>query len=260
MSTSRRGIVEKMKKIACFNNKGGVGKSTIAVQLAHGLSKSDYKVLLIDLDSQNDCSLFLGVDDEGYNKTFFDLIDYRYPAKLEECIIPARNNLYLLPNSRYDLIEKDFHREPRIDVLLEDKLSEVESYDFDYIIIDCSPSRGIINDAILYYVDNLVIPVQLEAASIRGIADIYSYLEDLKVSTSKIKVIVPNMYDQRTNETKENLKQLKAIFKGQDVLSEPVYRRIKIAEATKVGKTIYEYDDTAQKQFYNVLERVANIG
>lgn len=64
------------------------------------------------------------------------------------------------------------------------------------------------------------------------------------------------MFDIRTNETRANLNELKKIFDGQDILTEPIYRRIKIAEAARRGLTIYEYDDTAQKQFYDLLERV----
>lgn len=246
------------KKLAIFNQKGGVGKSTLAVQIAHGLAKAEYKILLVDLDDQNDCSLFLGIDDEEYDKTFFDLIDYRYPEPLKNCLVQARQNLDLLPNSNFDVIEKDFHREPRVDTILEEYLADAENMNYDYIIIDCSPSRGIVNDAILYYADNLIIPVQLEAASIKGIANIFEYLEELKIDSDKIKLIVPNMFDQRTNESKENLQQLKEIFDN-NIVSEPVHRRIRIAEATKVGKTIYEYDSTAEEQFYDVLERVVNI-
>lgn len=248
-----------MKKLASFNLKGGTGKSTIAVQVAHGLAKADYRVLLLDLDSQNDCSLFLGMEEDDYQKTFFDLIDYRHPAPLADCIIQARPNLDLLPNSRYAVIERDFHREPRIDILLEEKLAGLEDFGYDYLIIDCSPSRGVINDAVLYYTDGLIIPVQLEAASIRGIAEIFNYITELKLDPGIIKLVVPNMFDVRTNETRYNLEKLRSIFNGQDILADPIYRRIKIAEATRQGATIYEYDADAEKQFYDLLQRVVAV-
>lgn len=137
-----------MVKIAVINNKGGVGKSTVSVQTAHGLSKLGFKVLLIDLDGQNDSSLFLGLSDEDYNKTIYDLIDKRYPAKIEECIIHARENLDLLPSSHIEEINAEFHREPRLDIILKEKLSGLEQMDYDFVIIDCGPQRTRINDAV----------------------------------------------------------------------------------------------------------------
>jgi len=249
-----------MKKVALYNNKGGVGKSTLAVNIAHALAKINYKVLLIDLDSQNDCSLMLGIDRKKERKTFYDLINPHSEDRLEDCIINARENLDLLPNSKYEVIEKEFNNNAMfLTTLLDEKLADLEEMDYDYVIFDCSPSRSIINSAILFYIDSIFIPVQLEIPAIDGLATIFDYLEDLRLDFAKIKLIIPNMYDSRTNEGKENLKMLKESFEGQDIVTSPVYRRIKITEATKQGKTIFEYDETAQKQLYPVIERVVDI-
>ena len=131
----------KAKKIAIINNKGGVGKSTTSVQLAHGLAKLDFKVLLIDLDGQNDSSLFLGFTEEDYENTFFDLMDPRYPAKLSECIINARENLDLLPNDNIEKINAELHRSSRIDIIMEEILSDLENMDYDFVMFDCGPQR-----------------------------------------------------------------------------------------------------------------------
>jgi chromosome partitioning protein len=248
-----------MKKLAVFNNKGGVGKSTISVQLAHGLALAGYKVLLVDMDNQNDCSLMLGISEDSYKETFFNLIDKRYPAKLEDCVIEARSNLDLLPNSEYDIIKSEFHREPNLNVVMGYALEDAEKMGYDYIIVDCSPEIGRINDAVLYYVDDLIVPVQLEAASIKGVKNIYQYLDRLRISNDKIKLIVPNMMDKRTNESKENLEKLMDAFDGLDIVANPISRRTKITEASNEGKTIYEYDEEAKKQFYDVLRRVSNF-
>ena len=248
-----------MKKFASFNFKGGVGKTTIAVQLSHGLAKADYEVLLIDLDSQNNCSLFLGISEEEWNKTFFDLIDYHQDVSLKDCIISARKNLDLLPSSKYSLIEKDFHREPNINVVMEDTLKEINNYDYDYLIIDCSPTESIVNDAILYYTNHLLVTVRPETGSIAGIKQIYSHLNDLDIDSEKIKLIIPNQVRKRTKEHTENIKKLNNTFENEDMVTKPIYLRTKITEATREGKTIYEYDETAQKQFYDVLRRVISI-
>lgn len=250
-----------MKRVAILNNKGGVGKSTVSVQLSHGLAKLGYKIILVDLDGQNDSSLFLGISESDYKKTFYDLIDKRSQVTLEECIINARPNLDLLPNSHIEEINAEFYRESRIDIILEEKLQGLNDMDYDYVIIDCGPQRTRINDAVLCYVDNIIMPVQVEAASVRACGSIYEYLSDLRLSPDKITLIIPNMYDQRTRDAKENLEFLKEFFDSEDLVTDPINRRIKITEAGKMGKTVFEYDEEAANQFFGVLERlVKKIG
>lgn len=251
-----------MKKIAILNNKGGVGKSTVAVQLSHGLAKLGFKVILLDLDGQNDSSLFLGINDNDYNKTFYDLIEKRSDVTLDDCIIPARENLDLLPNSNIEEINAEFYRESRIDLVLSEKLKGLEKKDYDFIIIDCGPQRTRVNDAVLCYVDNIVMPVQVEAAAVRACGSIYEYLADLRLSPEKISLIIPNMYDKRTKDAKENLNFLYEFFSNMDdIVTSPIHRRIKITEAGKMGKTVFEYDEEAASQFFEVLERlVKNVG
>jgi len=245
------------KKVAIINNKGGVGKSTTSVQLAHGLAKLDFKVLLIDLDGQNDSSLFLGFTEEDFNNTFYDLLDERYPAKLNECIINARNNLDLLPNSNMEKINAELHRRSRIDIIMEELLADLNNMDYDFVIFDCGPQRTKINDAVLCYIDHVIMPVQVESASVRAVGNIYDYLNDLRLSDDLISLVIPNMYDVRTNEAKANLKLLKEIFSDQsDIMTEPINRRVKITEAGRAGKTVFEYDQEAAGQFFKVLEKV----
>jgi chromosome partitioning protein len=246
----------KLVKYAVFNNKGGVGKSTVAVNIAHGLALDGYKVLLIDLDGQNDSSLFLGFTSEDYNKTFYDVIDSRQKAELQECIINARRNLDLLPSSQVDLINAEFFREPRIDLVLKEKLKPLEELDYHFVIIDCGPQRSKVNDAVLCYADGLIVPVQLQAASVRAIGNIYEYLSDMRLNVSMIKLIVPNMLDQRTNDSKENLEILHEFISNTDLLIQPIFRRTKIAEAGKLGKTVFEYDSDSARQFQSIVERV----
>ncbi|MEG0138325.1 MAG: ParA family protein [Terrisporobacter sp.] len=243
-----------MKKIAVLNNKGGVGKSTVSVQISHGLAKLGFKVILIDLDGQNDSSLFLGVSSNEYNKTFYDLIDKRNNISLSECILNVRDNLDLLPNSNIEEINAEFYREPRIDLILNERLRDLNNMGYDFIIIDCGPQRTKVNDAVLCYVDNIIMPVQVEAASVRACGSIYEYLSDLRLSPEKIALIVPNMFDKRTKDSNENLEFLKEFFKEDDLISEPIYRRVKITEAGKMGKTVFEYDEKSAEQFFKVLE------
>ncbi len=250
-----------MKKIAILNNKGGVGKSTVAVQMSHGLAKLGFKVILVDLDGQNDSSLFLGVSSNEYKKTFYDLINKRDETKLEDCILNVRENLDLLPNSHIEEINSEFYREPRIDLVLSEKLAGLEGMGYDFVVIDSGPQRTKINDAVLCYIDHIVMPVQVEAASVRACGSIYEYLSDLRLSPEKIALVVPNMYDKRTKDANENLMFLNEFFAEDNLVSEPISRRVKITESGKMGKTVFEYDEEASKQFLKVLERlVKKIG
>lgn len=245
-----------MKKVAVLNNKGGVGKSTVAVQISHGLAKLGFKVILVDLDGQNDSSLFLGISEDKYNKTFYDLINRREQVELEDCIINAREGLDLIPNSHIEEINSEFYREPRIDLVLNEKLEGLEDLGYDYVIVDCGPQRTKVNDAVLCYVDHIVMPVQVEAAAVRACGSIYEYLSDLRLTPEKISLIIPNMYDKRTKDAKENLNFLHEFFGDEGIVTDPINRRVKITEAGKMGKTVFEYDEEAANQFFKVLERL----
>jgi len=243
-------------KYAVLNNKGGVGKSTVAVHVAHGLAIKGKKVLLIDMDGQNDASLFLGFTAEDYKKSLYDIIMRYEDISPFECIINARANLDLLPSQNVEKINAILYRETNMKSYLSSKLKDLETVGYDYIIIDCGPQRSRVNDAALYYVDGIIVPVQVEAASVRAIGNVYEYLADLGLDSQMVSLVVPNMYDQRTSESRENLEFLKEFFSGADVLTEPIHRRVRIAEAGKFGKTVYESDGEASKQFDNIVERL----
>jgi len=249
-----------MKKIAFYNAKGGVGKSTLATTVSSGLALAEYNVLLIDLDPQNDCSLFLGVSDEEKEtvKSFNDLIDYK--ANLEDCLIQARENLNLIYNSNYRDIERELHKnETNISNIVDELLNEVENYNFDYVFFDCSPSNTITNTAILHYIDGLIVPVKLKLASIKGISNIYNYLDELGLNEDLIKLIVPNQYDMRLKEEKDNLEKLKDLFDEEGLISNPIKRRTKISELANRGVTVIEYGDKAEEQFFPIIKEVVNI-
>lgn len=245
-----------MMKIAVFNNKGGVGKSTIAVHIAHGLALDRHKVVLIDMDGQNDASLFLGFTSEDYQKTFCDLLDEGNRTRLEECLVHARDNLDLLPSGPVDRINAELHKLPGTGRVMAEKLRDLERLGYDFAIIDCGPQRSKANDAVLHYADGLVIPVQLQAASVRAVGNIYEYLADMNLGADMIKLVVPNMFDQRTKDARENLELLKEFISDDRLLAEPVHRRVKIAEAGKLGKTAFEYDDESARQFMSIVNRV----
>lgn len=245
-----------MKKIAILNNKGGVGKSTVSVNLAHGLAIMGFKTVLIDLDGQNDSSLYLGCDIKDDQKTFYDLFDQRRPANISECLIEARENLMLISNRNIKEIDAELHREPRIDLVFNEKLDGLKEMGYEYVIVDCGAQKTRVNDAVLCYIDHVIMPVQLEIASVRAVGNIYEYFKNLRVNPNKIVAVIPNMYDQRTNNARDNLTFIQDYFAGRVLVTEPIHRRIRIAEASQYGKTIFEYDEEVANQFLKVLEAV----
>ncbi|WP_379135328.1 ParA family protein [Paenibacillus sp. sgz500958] len=252
-------MINRVQKYAVLNNKGGVGKSTLAVHIAHGLAAKGEKVLLIDMDGQNDASLFLGFTSEDYKRSLYDLLVKHEDLSLSDCIIKARDHLDLLPSKHIDRINAELYKQSNTHSFLKDKLRTLEQLDYNYVVVDCGPQRSKINDAVLYFVDGIIVPVQVEAASVRAIGNIYEYLSDLGLDNRMISLVVPNMYDQRTSDGKENLEFLQEFFADTDVLTKPIHRRVKITESGKMGKTVYEYDDESSKQFEQIVERIVSI-
>ena len=253
-------MAERLQKYSVLNSKGGVGKSTIAVHIAHGLACKGKKVLLIDMDGQGDASLFLGFVSEDYSKSLYNLLLEQDSTILTECIISARDHLDLLPVKYIERINTELYKETLAITFLNDKLGNLEQMGYEYVIVDCGPQRSKINDAVLYFVDGIIVPVQVEAASVRAIGNVYEYLSDLGLDPAMISLVVPNMYDQRTSDGKENIEFIKDFFSGTDVVTEPIPRRIKITESGKLGKTVYEWNNECSKLFDPIVERLMHNG
>lgn len=250
-----------MKKYAITNFKGGIGKTTIAYNLAFGFSKI-CKILLVDLDQQNDSSLFLSVHRESYNKNVFDdLLDKKTPAKLEDCIIQARENLYIIPNGNLKYVESQLHQVSRIDKVMSYYLKDLESMDFDIVLFDTCPTRTRLLDSVLCFCDGVLLPVQLTGgASIRSIANFYSYLSELYLTPDFIKYIIPNMLNNNTKDSRENYEFLKDFFKdNQEILLPAVPQRTSISVASKQGLSIFEYDKEASNYFMEIMGKVVSL-
>lgn len=250
-----------MKKLVVNSFKGGTGKSTLVCNFGFALSMLNQKVLIIDLDSQNDASMFLGIDKSDYNKYVFDdLFNKKNKPALKDCLVKARENLYLLPNNSLESVESELHKTSRIDVVLNHALAELEDMDFDYVIFDTSPTKTKSLDSILCYCDSLILPVQLTGGgSVRSVATIYDHLAQLYINPSIIKAVVPNMYDPRTNDSKENLEFIQEFFKEQDFVTKPISFRTAIATSSKRGLSVFEHDMEATNQFMEVVEKLITL-
>lgn len=244
-----------MKKIAFFSRKGGVGKTTLCCQMALGLAKLNYKVLVIDTDGQANAQSVLGVNE--LNKSLFDIFDYRYPAVPKEAIVNVRENLDFIGNTNIDLINSDLYRVSRIENYFCNKFKQLDEMEYDFVFVDCSPTESKLNQSIMYFVDEILVPIQLEFLALEGAAGIFSLLKDLEISEKKVKYIVPNLYNHTLNSEK-NLNVVKDFFSQykQIVISEPICRRIKITEANEKSISVFDYDSEAANQILKSIRMV----
>lgn len=246
-----------MRKIAVALSKGGVGKTTTAVSLSHGLSRAGRRVLLIDLDTQNQCAHALGVAPQ---RGIAELID---GTTLEDTIIEARPGLHLLAGGRSlaglkrEIARRDFGSE----MVLAEALEPAKNA-YDYIILDTAPSFDVLNVNALFYVDEVLAPVSLEALSVKGLVEFSRTLRDIQrySDTINLRYILPTFYDRRLRQSDEVLGQLRTYF-GAAVL-EPIRVNVRLSEAPGHGQTIFEYapDSHGAADYQNVIDKVLHDG
>lgn len=246
-----------MRKIAIVGFKGGIGKTTTCVSLAAGLAHRGHRVLVIDTDTQANVAVALGIS--HYGKSLPDVLTRK--VKAEECIIKARENLYLLPSDialfkAQQRIVLEMGREELFDELF------AGLTDYDFHILDCAPSVSLLTVNTLAYVDEVFIPVSMEMLALSSVSQFMKYLGDINTILGKgasIRLIIPTMYDPRRKISAEVVKQLKTL--GPKV-TEPIWIDAKLSEAPGAGQTIYEYaaHGRGAADYAKLTELVASMG
>ena len=230
-----------VKIIAIVNQKGGVGKTTTAVNLSTVLAKKGKKVLLIDEDPQGNATSGLGIDKNSEKSTYDIVIN---DTKIEEAIVKTTiKNLYLCPSNinlagaEVELVSM-MARENR----LKEKLEEIKDK-FHYIIIDCPPSLGLLTINALTAATSLMIPIQCEYYALEGVGQLMNTVNLIKKQLNKelyIEGVVLTMSDARTNLSNQVITEVKRFFKD-NVYKTIIPRNVKLSEAPSYGMPITVY-------------------
>ena len=253
------------KIISLVNQKGGVGKTTTSINLAASLGKLGKKTLIIDLDPQGNTTTGLGVNKGEIKASIYDVLNGDSPIKKAIkktsfdllSIIPATINLAGID---YELLEKGHNdSEFKKNEQLRNALSEVKD-NYDYIIIDCPPSLGVLTTNALVASDSVIIPVQCEFFALEGISQLLNTIIMTQTRLNpnlKIEGVLLTLLDSRTNLGLEVVEEVRKFFKDK-VFNTIIPRLIRLVEAPSHGEPINEYDPTsrAAEAYMNLAKEV----
>jgi chromosome partitioning protein len=242
-----------MRTICIYNHKGGVGKTTTAINLAAGLSRVGKRVLLVDLDPQGNIDVSLKL------KAQYDIYDaMKGDIPIQQCIVNLATNFDVI-TSRETLTKAEFHlaAQSNSKMLLRDLLSNITGY--DYLLIDCPPSLGVLNQNVLAFCKEAFVTVSTDYLGFDALKKMDIVLKKIKESYGndiKLSRIIPTLYDRRNKICKETYNDIKTRYP--EIVSTPIRYNSKLKEAPKHGKSIFKYarSSIGAKDYVKVVEEV----
>lgn len=234
------------KIIAVTNQKGGVGKTTTAVNLAATLAEARQRVLLLDFDPQGNATSGYGISEEEVGNSIYDAMSGS--CELEDTILREMiENLDLVPsNINLAAIESEFVDLENKNMVLRDMLKRVRDH-YDYVLIDCPPSLGTITVNALTASDSVLIPIQCEYYALEGLGQVMNSIELVKQKLNTriyIEGIVFTMYDGRNKLSQEVVETVRENFHG-SIFDTVIPRNVRLAEAPSFGQPITIYDSAS---------------
>lgn len=235
------------KIIAISNQKGGVGKTTTAVNLAASLGALEKNILLVDADAQANATSGLGVDENDVRGGTYQVIEHL--ADIREFIVPtSAPGVSLLP-AHIDLVaaEDELSDVPQREFMLKQALDTVKD-DYDFILIDCSPSLGLMTINSLTAADSVIIPIQCEYYALEGLGKLLSTIKSIQNSFNPALTyegMLLTMYDPRLRLSNQVVEEVRTHF--EDIVFDTVIQRnVKLGEAPSHGESIISYDATSR--------------
>lgn len=247
-----------MRTIAILNNKGGVGKTTSTVNIAAAMQILGKKVLVIDIDHQAQATYHFGLSAGDVKFTIFEAL------KGEVSFVDAkidRNGIDILP-SKNDLKDLDFLPFPAKEFLLKEVMEKVKGY--DYVLIDCPPSLGILTLNALTYASEIIVPLQLEFLPFHGMYNLFEGVQMVKQRLNKgieVTGIIGTMYNAAKSINREVLSETDERLPGK-LYQTLVRENVALQEAPSWGKTIFEYksDSNGAVDYMNLTKEIVAQG
>ncbi|HSR31378.1 MAG TPA: ParA family protein [Anaerolineae bacterium] len=247
-----------MRKIAVALSKGGVGKTTTAINLAAGVARSGGQVLLVDMDTQGQVAKALGLRPAA---GVAEMVMEALPP--EQVLVQAREGVWLLAGGRSlaglkrVISRKDFGGEQT----LAEALAPMEGR-FDLVLVDTAPAWDTLTVNALFYVEEVLIPVSLEVMALQGLIEFVRALEPIQKYHAGLvlRYIVPTFMDRRVKKSEEILAQLRSYYGG--LVCEPVRYNVRLSEAPGYGQTIFEYapQSPGSQDYQQLTERILRDG
>lgn len=229
-----------MQTIAVLNQKGGVGKTTTAINLAAYLNKMGKTVLLVDLDPQGNATSGLGRDKAAIEAGTYELL--LGTAELGQVIQTIGDGFYLLPtNANLAAVEVELVNRPKREHALQEALKNA---DYDYVIIDCPPALGLLTINALTAASTIIIPVQAEYYALEGLGQLLQVFQSVRKGLNphlEIMGVVITMYDSRTSLSGQVVAEVNKHF-GDKVFKTVIPRNVRLAEAPSYGKPVADHD------------------